>query len=193
MRAAAGWMLTPANRMVPFGDSGAGLAPGYAQEEAEDAIGLNLMHQSGLAAIREGDSYLLVTAGFHNRTHKHADELGFHLYEHGRDVISDSGVYHYNFDKWRDFSTLGGSAQRAVGRQPRLSDRQRQEDLRQRHPCRGSRRRLVRDRGSQPAPASARGSAPAAVPLPARPRACGPGPRGRQARAPLRAAVPGRP
>jgi hypothetical protein len=104
MRDAAGWLVTPGGDEVAYGDTRQGRAPEWAQERAAGDEGLRLMPRSGLAAVNDGGGYLLVTAGFHNRTHKHADDLGFQLYDRGRDVITDSGNSGYNTDRWRDFS-----------------------------------------------------------------------------------------
>jgi hypothetical protein len=104
MRDVAGWLVTPAGRTVPWGDSNSGEAPDWALSEAADDSGLLLLPGSGIAAVKDSGGYLLVTASFHNRTHKHADDLGFHLYDRGRDVVSDTGIFHYNLDKWRQFS-----------------------------------------------------------------------------------------
>jgi hypothetical protein len=104
MRDVAGWLVTPAGRKVPYGDSDPLAAPEWGQEQAAGDHGLLFLRRSGIAAVKDDGGYLLVTAGFHNRTHKHADDLGFHLYDRGRDVVSDTGFFHYIFDKWRKFS-----------------------------------------------------------------------------------------
>ncbi len=104
MREAAGWFVMPDGRMAPVGDSGSGRPEPWAIEEGADDAGLRLMKHAGLAMVKHGNGYLIVTAGFHNHTHKHEDDLGFHLYDRGRDVISDSGNYTYNHDKWRSFA-----------------------------------------------------------------------------------------
>jgi hypothetical protein len=105
MRWAAGWLVTPAGSQVPYGDSNEeGRVPTWAKRVAADDNGLFFAPRSGLAAVKDRDGYLLVTAAFHNRTHKHADDLGFHLYDRGRDVVTDSGVFSYNLDAWLGFS-----------------------------------------------------------------------------------------
>lgn len=105
IRDAAGWMVTPARRQVAFGDSNSETRiPAWAVAAGANDDGLKLFRRSGLAVVKKGDAHLLVTAGFHSPVHKHADDLGFHLYDDGRDVVSDTGVFHYNFDKWREFS-----------------------------------------------------------------------------------------
>jgi hypothetical protein len=105
MREAAGWFVLPDGRMAPVGDSGSVPADPWAVEEGADDAGLHLMKDSGFAVVKDGGSYLIVTAGFHNHTHKHADDLGFHLYDRGRDVITDSGNYTYDVDEWRSYAT----------------------------------------------------------------------------------------
>jgi hypothetical protein len=43
-------------------------------------------------------SYLMLAAGFHSRTHKHADDLSFVWYDAGRWLLVDSGRYGYYYD-----------------------------------------------------------------------------------------------
>ena len=85
------------------------------------------MRRSGYAVVRAKGGYLLVTASYHNPTHKHWDELGFHLYDRGQNLVTDSGVFNYNFDSWREYSTsprahsvltADGDAFRRPGRKP---------------------------------------------------------------------------
>lgn len=105
MREAAGWLVTPDNRMAPIGDTNERAAiPTWARAEAADDSGLRVMRRSGYAAVKKKGGYLLVGASFHSTVHKHSDDLGFHLYDGGRDIVSDSGIFSYNLDKWRDFS-----------------------------------------------------------------------------------------
>jgi Heparinase II/III-like protein len=104
MTEAAGWLVLPSGRLFPWGDSRSGGVAGWAVDEGADDEGLHAFMASGLAVVKGDGAYLAVTSSFHNRTHKHADELGFHLYDRGRDVISDSGFSDYNIDKWQFFS-----------------------------------------------------------------------------------------
>jgi hypothetical protein len=59
--------------------------------------------EAGVAAVRQGDTHLVLSAGFHNTTHKHADELSFELSEGGRRVVADTGMYHKDPGEVRDF------------------------------------------------------------------------------------------
>jgi hypothetical protein len=43
----------------------------------------------------ESSSYLLLAAGFHSRTHKHADDLTICWYDRAREILIDSGRYGY--------------------------------------------------------------------------------------------------
>jgi Heparinase II/III-like protein len=104
MTEAGGWLVMPTNRLLPWGDSRAELAARWAVEEGADDHGLHVFADSGLAVVKHDGGYLAVTASFHNRTHKHPDELGFQLYDRGHDVITDTGFPGYNIDKWRAFS-----------------------------------------------------------------------------------------
>ena len=55
------------------------------------------------APPRATAGYLAVTDGFHNTTHKHADELSFELYDHGTSIVNDTGLYHKDPGEIRDF------------------------------------------------------------------------------------------
>ncbi len=51
-----------------------------------------------------GDTgYLAVTDGFHNLTHKHADELSFELFDRGVPIVTDTGLYHKDPGEIRDY------------------------------------------------------------------------------------------
>jgi len=68
--------------------------------------------EAGFAVFRDGwpsarqnwqdSGYLIFAAGFHSRTHKHADDLTFEWWDGGRAIIVDSGRYGYYYDDpWR--------------------------------------------------------------------------------------------
>lgn len=68
--------------------------------------------QAGYAVFRDrwpsaqqswqDSGYLIFAAGFHSRTHKHADDLTFEWWDGGRAIIVDSGRYGYYYDDpWR--------------------------------------------------------------------------------------------
>jgi hypothetical protein len=48
-------------------------------------------------------TYVMLQAGFHSTTHKHADDLGFILYSHGEDIFVGPGVYAYDRCKYRQY------------------------------------------------------------------------------------------
>jgi len=50
-------------------------------------------------------SYLAQAAGFHSRTHRHADDLGFIWHEYGSDILVDAGRYGY-IGKTKKYSDL---------------------------------------------------------------------------------------
>ena len=55
------------------------------------------------AGRRRRAGYLAVTDGFHNTTHKHADELSFELFDHGVPIVNDTGLYHKDPGEIRDY------------------------------------------------------------------------------------------
>jgi hypothetical protein len=108
MRTAAGWMVEPDRRISQFGDSNEIRPPGWAQRKAASDSGLKAFPDAGFAAVRapEDDGatgYLGVTDGFHNLTHKHADELSFELYDRGHRIVADTGLYDKDPGPIRDF------------------------------------------------------------------------------------------
>jgi hypothetical protein len=106
MRVAAGWFVKPNGELTQFGDSDLGPVPTWALEQEQD--GLRAFFGAGFAFVRAageaGDTgYLAVTDGFHNTTHKHADELSFELFDHGTTVVDDTGLYDKDPGPIRDF------------------------------------------------------------------------------------------
>ena len=105
MRAAAAWFVRPDGQLTQFGDSNLDPVPDWAQGQAD---GTRAFFGAGLAFVREpnaagDDGYLAVTDGFHNTTHKHADELSFELFDHGVRIVNDTGLYHKDPGEIRDY------------------------------------------------------------------------------------------
>jgi hypothetical protein len=105
MRTAATWFVRPDGEMTQFGDSNLEPVPdwGIGQEPGSRAF-----FGAGFAFVREpgpdGEpGYLAVTNGFHNTTHKHADELSFELFDRGVPIVNDTGLYHKDPGEIRDF------------------------------------------------------------------------------------------
>ena len=107
MRSAAGWFIKPDGQMTQFGDSDREPIPDWAGGEISD-LGLHPALGAGFAFVRAqgpdgGLGYLAVTDGFHNTTHKHADELSFELFDAGHSVVTDTGLYDKDPGPARDF------------------------------------------------------------------------------------------
>ena len=92
MEEAGGWLVAPDGTLPPMGDtpldSG---APRSVARAAGLKQGLRVFTEAGYAAVRDGDSYLAVTAAHHPTAHKHADDGSFCLYEGGAALVLDSG------------------------------------------------------------------------------------------------------
>ena len=92
MKLADGWFTMPDGNIVPIADTPFRKpAPDYARRIAAGLDGLSRYLRDGFAIARRGDSYLAMVAGYFRRAHKHADELSFDLFEHGRRVIVETG------------------------------------------------------------------------------------------------------
>jgi Heparinase II/III-like protein/Heparinase II/III N-terminus len=95
MRRTAAWQVTPSGRMAQLGDTDDLPAPGWMRDTASSLRGANALFEAGQAIVREGDSYLAVSAGHHGPGHKHADDGGLLLIEDGQVVLGDAGRWGY--------------------------------------------------------------------------------------------------
>ncbi len=99
MEEVGAWLVEPDGRIVQFGEADldegdeAFVAAGYELE------GMLALGRSGLVVVRSGNSYLAITAGYHNQTHKQSDDLSFDLYEKGHRIVSDTGLFHKDRDE----------------------------------------------------------------------------------------------
>jgi hypothetical protein len=99
MDEATAWMTSPDGTLPTIGDTSAGAEPDPpAQKAIEGCIGLRTFRRSGYAMVRDGGSYLFVTAAFHSPAHKHSDDLSYCLYEDGRQLVGDAGNAGYDYE-----------------------------------------------------------------------------------------------
>ena len=108
MKEAAGWFIRPDGLITQFGDSNLEPIPDWAAAEYPGLAGLQPYFGAGFAFVRGssesgGPGYLAVTDGFHNLTHKHGDELSFELYDDGRSIVNDTGLFHKDPGEVRDY------------------------------------------------------------------------------------------
>jgi hypothetical protein len=101
------WLLEPSGREVAVGDGG-----GQRNPPALDLKGGPIagdFSQSGYAIVRDEKSMLFVTGMANSLTHKHADDLSFVLFEHGRPLFIDSGKYGYTDDSMHEYIESGAA------------------------------------------------------------------------------------
>lgn len=108
MKAASAWFLRPDGEMTQFGDSNLERVPDWATTAATDLSGMRVFFEAGFAFVRgtgaDGEpGYLAIGDGFHNLTHKHADELSFELFDRGVSIVNDTGLYHKDPGEVRDY------------------------------------------------------------------------------------------
>jgi Heparinase II/III-like protein/Heparinase II/III N-terminus len=116
MDLATAWMTSPDGTLPTIGDTSAGANPDPpAREFIEQCSGLRSFPRSGYCMVREGGSYLFVTAAFHTQAHKHADDLSFCLYEEGRLLIGDSANAGYDYDSAARQFCVSPSAHSGIG------------------------------------------------------------------------------
>jgi hypothetical protein len=110
MRAVTGWFVSPNGTYALLGDTEIEKAPEWGYNPGGTYQGLQTFRRSGFAMARSGNSYLATTASFYNRTHKHADELDFELFDRGLKIVHGPGNYGYDRQKeFRDYQVANRS------------------------------------------------------------------------------------
>jgi hypothetical protein len=99
MRRTAAWQTTPGGRMAQLGDTDDLPAPQWARRAAAELYGMRTLPEAGQAFVRDGGSYLAVSAAYHGAAHKHADDTGFLLIEGGKVILGDAGRWGYYEDE----------------------------------------------------------------------------------------------
>lgn len=108
------WLVTPALRCPPVGDSGESVKLKRLTRLLEwpHAVqGSSIAAQlDGYGVVRtlpelplDQSHYLLFQGSFYSNAHKHSDCLSFVWQEGGRYLLWDSGKYGYQTDDWRDY------------------------------------------------------------------------------------------
>ncbi len=103
----AGWLIEPDGKRVLLGDSNLKPTPPEASAAARDDDGILFLRRSGIGAVKSpapDPAYLLFAATFQNGTHNQADALTLDLFDRGRRILSDSGLYDKEDDPWQVYS-----------------------------------------------------------------------------------------
>jgi Heparinase II/III-like protein/Heparinase II/III N-terminus len=95
LRETAAWQVMPNGRVAQLGDTDDESAEKWAIKAAAQQRGISALLQTGYAFVRDGGSYLALSAGFHSPTHKHADDTGILLVEDGKVLLGDAGRWGY--------------------------------------------------------------------------------------------------
>jgi len=99
------WLIQPDGHILPLGDSKnipatqrLRYAPKFTKATVKGffigGLGVSRMLSEEAQPIEQ----LTLSAQFHSRQHKHADELSFHLSSAGEQLFVDGGTYSYNYD-----------------------------------------------------------------------------------------------
>jgi hypothetical protein len=99
MQDVVGWLAEPDGRIPQFGDSDLKQVPQYGLLRARDDRGVLELRRSGLAVAKRDRGYLAVLASYFSDAHKHSDALTFDLFDRGRRLITDTGLYHKDRDE----------------------------------------------------------------------------------------------
>ncbi len=92
------WMITPKNSLVPLGDTDVAK-----RDRVPSTRGVCFLKDAGYAFARifddpenvESAAYIAQIAGFHSRTHKHADHLSMVWHDKGHEILIDPGRFGY--------------------------------------------------------------------------------------------------
>ncbi len=99
MQDVVGWLGEPDGRIPQLGDSDLKRLPRFAEQRARGDQGILELADSGLAVVKAPGAYLAVMASYFSDAHKHADALTFDLFDRGRRLITDTGLYHKDKDE----------------------------------------------------------------------------------------------
>lgn len=97
------WLIDPSGNYVAVGDTAGHGRPLKVKAGSEPVVGD--FTKSGYGIVRDEDSMLFMMGMAHKFTHKHADDLSFVLFEHGRPLFVDTGKYGYNENPMRRYVT----------------------------------------------------------------------------------------
>ena len=95
MDASAGWLVTPAGKLPPVGDTDPEEGPKWLLRAGAKKRGIRGFFGAGYGIVKTDDAYLMLAAAFHNSSHKHADELSFVLEEGGTFLVGEAGRFAY--------------------------------------------------------------------------------------------------
>jgi hypothetical protein len=99
LRETTAWHVLPSGRLAQLGDTDDAAADRWAVEAALQLRGLAVLPETGYSFVRDGDSYLAVSAAYHSSAHKHSDGTGFLLVEGGEVLLGDAGRWGYYEDE----------------------------------------------------------------------------------------------
>ena len=98
MERVAPWLILPDGTQLPLGDTDPQPAAAWARALPVQH-GMAALVRSGLVAVRHGEAHLSVTGAHHSSAHKHADELSWTLFEHGRLLVGEAGRYGHRSER----------------------------------------------------------------------------------------------
>ena len=101
---AATWMCTPEGNTIPIGDSAnnAEVTRRWSEGSGQLQVGIKTFHKGGLVIentdLGKGITQLILSAQFHSRQHKHADDQNVLYHVANRPILIDPGTYTYQYD-----------------------------------------------------------------------------------------------
>ncbi len=93
MQDVVGWLREPDGKIPQWGDSDLKTVPDFGVKRSRDDSGILDLHDSGVAIVKEPGAWFGTIASYFSDAHKHADALTFDLFDEGRRLITDTGLY----------------------------------------------------------------------------------------------------
>ncbi len=155
LEATAPWFVAPDGKTPLIGDTEEERVEPEYRKAAKELDGMAAFPDAGYAVVRKNKSYFAATAGYHNGSHKHADDASFELHDNEVRVLTGAGKYGFDRNDLRVFNISNAASSTLTVDDAPVADR-RHRCLRERPPRhRHGRIELVR----RPRPQSAgRGS-----------------------------------
>jgi hypothetical protein len=107
MQVALAWLTAPSGNEAQLGDTL--LLPPQPEVGALASVqeGMWVAQRAGYVVVKDPRTggYLVISSSFHTWHHKHADELGFELYDRFHRVVADTGKYDNTIPLYNRFET----------------------------------------------------------------------------------------
>jgi hypothetical protein len=104
LESTAPWFVAPDGKTPLIGDTEEERVEPEYRKAARQLDGMAAFPDAGYAIVRRNKSYFAATAGYHNGSHKHADDASFELHDNEVRVLTGAGKYGFDRNDLRVFN-----------------------------------------------------------------------------------------